>query len=53
MPSETMDFNNLSSSLFSSDDICSSTEVSSCFILNIFHFEHGVIFRSFCESLEI
>jgi hypothetical protein len=43
MPCESIDFNNFSSSsMFSSDDICPSTEVSSCFLLNIFHFEHGV-----------
>lgn len=52
MPSETMDFNSFSSSLHSSQDICSSTEVYIFLFhlkLNVFHFEfeHGVIFGSF------
>lgn len=51
MPSETIDFKSFSSSLYSSEDICSSKEVSSRFILYIFHFEHGI--RGICKILEI
>lgn len=36
MPSETMDYKSFSSSLYSSEDICSSNEVSSRFILYIY-----------------
>lgn len=43
MPSETMDFNGLSPSLYSSRDIFSSTEVPSCFILNRFHLELNMV----------
>ncbi|RDY08962.1 Protein MEI2-like 4, partial [Mucuna pruriens] len=44
MPSETIDFKSFSSSLYSSEDICSSNEVPSRFFLNIYSILNMVLF---------